>query len=232
MKTTHRHEDRGTTSLDWLKSHHSFSFGGFHDPARMGFGPLRVINEDWIQPGTGFGMHPHHDMEILTYIVSGELEHQDGLGHVARIGPGQVQRMSAGRGIVHSETNPSATEETQLLQIWIEPSSRGLAPSWEDLPAPSDAGEASHRLIASADGREGSARIHQGAEMWVGRLPVGGHLRHDLAPERRAWLQLITGELEASGQRLSSGDALALSQETGLDLNALGDSHYLLFDLP
>ncbi len=185
MITVRKSAERGTTQIDWLDSRHTFSFGDYYDSRWMGFGPLRVINEDFVEPGMGFGMHPHRDMEIITYIVKGALEHKDSLGTGSVIRPGDVQRMTAGRGIRHSEFNPSATERVHLLQIWIEPSERGLQPSYEQKTIPDGERHNRLRLIASPDGRDGSVTIHQDADVYAALLDSGTEQFHTLRPADR-----------------------------------------------
>ncbi len=231
MITVRKSAQRGTTKIDWLDSRHSFSFGDYYDPQHMGFGPLRVINEDFVQPGEGFGMHPHRDMEIITYIVSGALEHRDSLGTGSVIRPGDVQRMTAGTGIRHSEFNPSATESVHLLQIWILPEQKNLTPSYEQRAFSDEERRGQLRLIAARDGRNGAVTIHQDADVYASLLDSGQTVTHDLADGRTAWLQLIKGEITLNGAKLTPGDGAAITDERSLKIAATEPSELLLFDL-
>ena len=224
-------EARGFADHGWLVARHSFSFADYYDPEHMGWGVLRVINEDRIQPGTGFGMHGHRDMEIVTYILSGALAHKDSLGNGGIIRRGEIQRMTAGKGILHSEIN-GADEETHLLQIWIEPAARGTAPSYEQRPMPVEAMRGRWQLVASPDGAEGSARIGQDARLWATRLGAGEALEFRLEAGRAAYLHVVSGQLSLNGQNLRGGDAAKIAEETVLNLMASADSECLLFDLP
>lgn len=230
MITLRKSEERGHFRADWLDSRHTFSFDTYHDPAHMGFRSLRVINEDRLAPGAGFPMHPHRDMEIVTFILAGALEHRDDLGHREVIHAGEVQRISAGTGIRHSEANPSDSKEVHLLQIWLFPAEKGLVPSYETRRftaiAPSGL-----RLIASPDGREGSAVIHQDVSLHAGALAAGSRLEHLLTPGRHAWLQVAGGELTLNGTALAAGDGAAASEESELELAAFSEASFLLFDL-
>lgn len=221
-----RSEDRGRSRTDWLKSRHSFSFGDYRDPAQMGFRRLRVINDDVIAPDSGFGMHPHRDMEILTFVQAGTLEHRDSLGNGSVIRPGDVQRMTAGTGVRHSERNPSPDESTRLLQVWIEPDSLGLAPSYEQRTF-----SGPWRLVASRDGRDESLTVHQDVDVYQGRLEAGALQSYALRAARHAWIQVASGELEIAGHPLSAGDALALIEEEKIEIRAITSSQLLLFDL-
>ena len=225
-----RADERGHTRLAWLDSRHTFSFGDYYDPAHMGFRALRVINDDRIAPGAGFGTHPHRDMEILTYVLDGAVQHRDSLGTGSQIWPGEVQRMSAGTGIRHSEFNTSAEHPLHLLQIWILPAADGLEPSYEQraLPAGVSGGLA---LIASPDGRDGSVTVHQDVAVYAAQLSRGDRVEHTLARNRHAWVHLARGTASANGQRLQAGDAAALSGETQLTLAADGPAEVLVFDL-
>lgn len=224
--------ERGHTQLDWLDSRHSFSFGDYYDPARRGFGVLRVINEDWVAPGRGFPTHGHRDMEIITYVLEGGLEHRDSLGNGSLIRPGEVQRMSAGRGVTHSEHNPSRQDTVHLLQIWIEPHTAGLAPGYEQTAFPAAEKQGRWRLIASPDGREGSVHIHQDATLWAALLAPGETLAYRPAPGRRVYLHLAWGGLRVNGVTLAAGDGAAIRQEGELTIEADGNAELLLFDLP
>lgn len=225
-----RSGDRGHANHSWLKSYHTFSFADYHDPKHLHFRELRVINEDWIAPGMGFGTHPHRDMEIVTYVVSGALRHQDSLGTTAVMRAGDVQRISAGTGVTHSEFNDSADEPVHLLQIWILPDHKGAIPNYaESSFAQLDPGQL--RLIASKSGRDDSIPMHQSADIFAGRLAAGATLEHSIAADHGIWLQLIEGKLEAHGQVLAAGDALSVEKEDVLRLRAQEAAHFLLFDL-
>ena len=227
-----RGAERGYADHGWLKSFHSFSFADYHDPKHMGFGPLRVINEDRIAPGTGFGTHGHRDMEILSYVLEGALAHRDSMGNGSVIRPGDVQRMSAGRGVQHSEFNHEKQGATHFLQIWIEPNLRGIDPGYEE----KHFDEASRRgrlaLIASADGREGSVRIHQDAAVYAGLFDGEEAANLGIAAGRRIYVHLARGEIGLNGQRLSAGDAAKLSGEQRLSLDGGRGAEVLVFDLP
>ena len=232
MHTIRRSQDRGYADHGWLKSFHSFSFAGYYDPAHIGWGNLRVINEDRIAPGTGFGTHGHQDMEIISYVLSGNLAHQDSMGNVKGIPPGDVQRMSAGTGVTHSEFNPSQTELVHFLQIWIEPSRHGVTPSYEQLHIDSAAKRGVLRIIASPDGRDGSVRLHQEALIYASLLSDGDRIEFTLKPDRRAYVLVARGAVSVNGIRLTNGDALKISQESQLILDQAEDAELLLFDLP
>ena len=224
--------ERGHANHGWLDTWHSFSFADYHDPAEMGWGVLRVINEDFIAPGMGFGTHGHRDMEIVTYLLDGALEHKDSLGNGAVIRPGEVQRMSAGRGVLHSEFNPSATDASHLLQIWIEPNVRGVKPSYEQISFSPEARRGQLRLVASGDGREGSVTIHQDAALYASLLAPGEAVRHALAPGRRAYLHVARGAVTLKSQSLRDGDGAKIADEPLLEIAATQDAEILLFDLP
>ncbi|MBX3382720.1 MAG: pirin family protein [Phycisphaeraceae bacterium] len=234
MITLRRSEERGSFDFGWLKTSHTFSFGHYRDPEWMGFGPLRVINEDFVAPGQGFGAHPHSDMEIITYVVSGALAHRDSLGHQQSVTPGEVQRMSAGSGIEHSEFNPSNAEPVHLLQIWIRPEKRGEPPSYEQKRFDSAHTRGRLGVLASPDAREGSVRIGQDALMLGAHLAPGETARHTIGPGRRAWVQVVKGDVTLrGGERLRAGDGAGLANEDGFDLAAGGDgAEVLVFDLP
>lgn len=221
--------ERGFFDHGWLKTWHSFSFAGYQDEAHMGFGPLRVINEDIVSPGMGFPTHGHSDMEIVTYVLSGALEHKDSLGHGSVIRPGEVQYMRAGTGIRHSEYNPSDSEPVHLLQIWLLPSALGLQPGYEQMAF--DPPENSLRLLASGLGAEGALPINSPVTLYAGRLGAGQSLVHDGGAEKLGWLQLIGGELTLGGVALKPGDGAAISQEAFWSLQASQDAHFLLFDM-
>lgn len=223
--------DRGRTTTDWLDSAHTFSFGGYRDPRFPGFRDLRVLNEDRVAPGTGFGPHPHADMEILTFVLSGALDHRDSAGHAGVIRPGDVQRMSAGTGIVHSETNPSPVEPVHFLQVWILPDRRGLAPSYEQRRIDDDARRGRLATVASRDGAGGALRVHQDVAVHAARLEPGERVVHALAPGRHAWVQAVRGRVDLAGLELSAGDGAAVSDEAALAVGAREPSDLLLFDL-
>ena len=224
---------RGHANHGWLDTYFSFSFANYYDPKHMGFRDLRVINEDWISPRQGFGSHPHRDMEIITYIIDGELSHRDSTGREASLKRDDVQRMSAGTGVVHSEYNNSDAP-VHLLQIWIMPEADGLKPSYEDRTFNREEKIDRLRLIASHDGRDGSTRINQDASVYASLLASGKGLELPLESGRHAWVQLISGELELNGTRLKKGDGAAISQETKLNLQSVsgnGAAEFLVFDL-
>ena len=227
-----RSASRGHANHGWLDSYHSFSFNRYYDPARMEFSVLRVINEDVIAPNQGFGMHSHQNMEIITYMLGGELAHQDSLGSGSVIKSGDVQRMTAGTGIVHAEMNPSSTEEAYLLQIWLTPAQNGLTPSYEDKHI--DAKRKHNRwcLIASQDARNDSLLIHQDVNLWAACLQGGDSLVYHAPKVRSAYLQLAKGSLLVNGELLLKGDAIALEESIDLNLQAESDVEVLLFDLP
>ena len=222
-------EERGHVQLGWLDTRHTFSFDQYYDSKHMGFGPLRVINEDIVAPGKGFGMHPHRDMEILTWILEGSLEHRDSLGGGSVIRPGDLQHMTAGTGVMHSEFNPSSKSPTHLLQIWIEPDRRGLKPSYEQHTFARADLEGRFNLVA---GKEGVVTIHQDARLYVARLKKDEIAEHRLDSGRKAWVQMARGTVECNGTVLKSGDGAAVSSESELNCRATSDSEVLLFDLP
>jgi len=237
MITLRRSAERGHFDHGWLDTRHTFSFAGYQDTAHMGFRHLRVINEDVVQPGRGFGTHPHRDMEIVTYILDGALEHRDSMGNAGVIGTGELQRMTAGTGVTHSEYNASSTEPVHLMQIWIIPSEMGLTPSYEQLTvldsgADSDESTAARlQLVASPDASDGSLLIHQDVRLYAVKLDAENRTQIVLRPGRHAWLQVTRGGLTLNGLPLSQGDGAALSAEATLDLQALGTAEALLFDL-
>jgi redox-sensitive bicupin YhaK (pirin superfamily) len=239
MITLRKSTDRGQADHGWLKSLHSFSFADFHDPQRMGFGNLRVINEDRIAPGSGFGTHAHRDMEIVSYVLEGELAHKDSMGTGTGAGdapkgiirPGDVQRMSAGSGVRHSEFNHAAGATTHFLQIWIEPAERGIEPSYEQKHFAAEAKRGALRLIASPDGRDGSVTLHADASIRAGLLDADERLEQPLDPARRTYVHLVRGKLEVNGQRLSAGDALEIEREPALRLARGEQAEVLVFDL-
>jgi quercetin 2,3-dioxygenase len=231
MKAVRRSEERGHFDHGWLDTRHTFSFAEYYDPAHMGFGTLRVINEDRVAPARGFGAHPHRDMEILTWVVSGSVEHADSMGNRAIVRPGEIQRMTAGTGVTHSEVNPSPSEPLHLMQIWIVPDRRGLEPGYEQRSFADADRQGRLHLIASPTRGNGSVRIHQDVSLYTSLLAPGDLIEHPLANGRRAWLQVIRGDLDASGVAVKSGDGLAVSDEPGLVLSAKAPSEVLLFDL-
>jgi redox-sensitive bicupin YhaK (pirin superfamily) len=231
MITVRRAAERGHFNFGWLNTYHTFSFGDYFDPRNMGFRSLRVINEDWVEAGRGFPTHPHRDMEIITYILEGALEHRDSMGTGSVIRPGEVQRMSAGTGVTHSERNPSKEEEVHLLQIWIMPDKRNYQPSYEQKAYTDEEKRGRLRLIASPDGQEDSVTIHQDARVYSSLLEPGQELAHTLAPNRHAWVQVARGAVEINGQQLGQGDGAAVSDEESLMIKGTEASEILLFDL-
>ncbi|MSP51838.1 MAG: pirin family protein [Alphaproteobacteria bacterium] len=231
MLTIRRAAERGHTKLVWLDSRHTFSFGDYVDRRHSGFRALRVINEDRVAPGGGFAEHGHRDMEIVTYVVAGALEHKDSLGNGSAIRPGDVQRMSAGVGIRHSEFNPSTDDQVQLLQIWIVPESQGLKASYAQRSFDPESRRNRFCLVASHDGRDESVVIHQDAAIFAATIGPDAIVSHVLAPSRFGWLQVVTGGVEVNGQRLSPGDGVGISGERTLRFRGLGDGEVLLFDL-
>ena len=232
MLTLRKSQERGYADHGWLKSFHSFSFAGYHDPEHMGFGPLRVINEDRIRPGTGFGTHGHRDMEIISYVLEGALAHKDSSGNGSTIVPGDVQRMSAGRGVQHSEFNHEKASETHFLQIWIEPDVRGIPPEYEQKHIPDNEKRGRLRLIASPDGAEGSLKIHQDARIFAALLDGSEQAAHALASGRRAYLHLARGKVKVNGVALEPGDAVQASGVDRIELAGGEAAEVLLFDLP
>jgi len=223
-------KDRGRADHGWLRSYHSFSFADYHDAEHMGFGHLRVINEDRIQPGTGFGTHGHRDMEIISYVLEGALAHEDSMGTGSTIVPGDVQRMSAGKGVLHSEFN-HAQDVTHFLQIWIEPNVAGIPPSYEQKHFDAASKRGRLRLVASPDGREGSVTIHQDAFLYAVLLDGADRAVHNLQPKRRAYVHVARGKLTANGQPLEAGDALKAVDTAEIVLEKGKDAEVLLFDL-
>jgi quercetin 2,3-dioxygenase len=224
-------DERGGGDYGWLNTRHTFSFDQYYDPKFMGFRSLRVINEDVVAPGGGFPTHPHRDMEIITYVLAGALEHRDSLGTGSTIRPGDGQRMSAGRGIRHSEVNPSKTDPVHLLQIWIMPAQRGYEPSYEQKAFAEEEKRGKLRLIASPDGADGSVTIHQYARLYVSLLSPGQQVVHKLAPHRYAWLQVAKGAVELNGKLLQQGDGAAVENEQKLQVKGVEAAEVLLFDL-
>jgi hypothetical protein len=229
-----RHADaRGIANFGWLESRHTFSFGEYYDPKQMGFGPLRVINEDRVSPGQGFGTHGHKDMEIISYVLEGALEHKDSIGTGSVIRPGDVQVMSAGTGIRHSEFNHSKTEPVHFLQIWIVPAREGIAPRYEQKTFSDADKRGKLRLVGSADGRDGSVVVHQDVKILSALLSSGEQVAHALQPGRKGWLQLVSGAVAINGQELNAGDGTAVTGEPALSITASADgTELLVFDLP
>jgi redox-sensitive bicupin YhaK (pirin superfamily) len=232
MLQIRKSEDRGLADHGWLNSHHSFSFAGYQDPQHVHFGPLRVINEDRVQPGQGFGTHGHQDMDIISYVLDGALEHKDSLGTGSVIRYGDVQRMSAGTGVRHSEFNHSGTEPVHFLQIWIIPSVLGIAPSYEEKHFHPASKQGRLRVIASSDGRDGSVLIHQDATIYASILDGADRLVHALDITRGAYVHVIRGRVTVNGMALSGGDALKITGETAVTLEDAEAAEVLLFDLP
>jgi len=230
MMTIRKSNERGHAEHGWLDSYHTFSFADYYDPNWMGYRSLRVINDDLILPGQGFGMHPHRDMEIITYVLQGALAHKDSMGNGRVIKAGEMQYMSAGTGVLHSEFNPAKDEATRLLQIWIVPDEKGVKPGYAERSLLAAEPGKLH-LMTSKTGRDGSVAIHQDADLWLGRLSPGQKVSHSLAANRHAWLHVAEGEVTVNGKTLTTGDAAAVSKETKLDLSATKASQVLLFDL-
>jgi quercetin 2,3-dioxygenase len=231
MLTVRKSEDRGLADHGWLKSFHSFSFAEYFDPQHMGWGNLRVINEDRIAPGTGFGTHGHRDMEIISYVLSGNLAHQDSMGNVKGIPPGDVQRMSAGSGVRHSEFNHAKGEQTHFLQIWIEPNVRGIPPSYEQKTVPEAAKRGQLALVAAPEGAEHTVKIHADARMYAGLLDGAEQATLVLDAQRKAYVFVVRGSLRANGQSLQTGDAALLAAESQLTLDQAQNAEVLVFDL-
>ena len=232
MNEIRRSNERGLADHGWLKSFHTFSFADYYDPRHMGFGPLRVINEDRVQPGGGFGTHGHRDMEIISYVLSGELAHKDSLGNGSTIRPGDVQRMSAGSGVRHSEFNPSSSNGTHFLQIWIQPKQRNIPPSYEEKKFSEAEKRGQLRLIASPDRSEGSVLLHQDARVYAGLFNGDEHAELTLKPGRSLYVHLARGSISANGANLHAGDALSEVEATSLRLSEGRGAEVLVFDLP
>jgi redox-sensitive bicupin YhaK (pirin superfamily) len=231
MITLRRAEERGHADHGWLDSYHTFSFADYYDPREMGFGPLRVINEDRVQPGLGFGTHGHRDMEIISYVLEGALEHKDSLGTGSVIEPGDVQRMSAGTGVLHSEYNPSPRDPVHFLQIWIEPDRRGVRPSYEQKRFGVEEKKGRLRLVASPDGADGSVTIHQNARVYASVLDAGDTIAHALQAGHKGYVHVARGAVEVNGQRLSAGDGAKISGESELRFGNGQQAELLLFDM-
>ncbi|WP_017305888.1 pirin family protein [Spirulina subsalsa] len=230
IKLRKSHE-RGHANHGWLDSYHTFSFSSYYDPNHLNFRSLRVINEDWINPSSGFGTHGHKDMEIITYVLEGSLEHKDSIGNGSIIQPGEVQRMSAGTGIYHSEYNPSTSEKVHLLQIWILPEQQDLEPSYEQKSFPIAQTPNHLHLVAARGGKDGAVTVHQDMSLYAGIIPAGEQVSYELNPQRYAWLQVAKGAVELNGVVLNTSDAAAVSEETRLDIKATQEAEILLFDL-
>ena len=234
MITVRRSTDRGQTEIGWLDSKHTFSFGDYHDPRAMGFRSLRVINEDRVHAGQGFGTHPHRDMEIISYVLEGELAHKDSMGNGSIIRPGDVQRMTAGTGVLHSEHNPSKSAGVHFLQIWLLPEKRNLQPGYEQKAFSPEERRGKLRLVAARDGRDGAVTVHQDALVYAGLLDAGQKVEHAIAPGRGAWVQVARGSVEANGVKLVQGDGAALEGEKSVRIAGADGgeaAEVLLFDL-
>jgi redox-sensitive bicupin YhaK (pirin superfamily) len=230
MMKIRKANERGHASHGWLDTYHTFSFADYYDPQWMGFRSLRVINDDVVMPGMGFGTHPHRDMEIITYILSGALQHKDSMGNGRIIRAGEMQYMAAGTGVQHSEFNPSPDEAVHLLQIWIQPDRKGVSPRYGEKSF-ANAPTGKLHLVTSKTGRDGSIAIHQDADLWLAKLGPGDRVTHQLAPGRHAWIHVAEGEVSLDGTKLQGGDAVALSEERTLELSAAKPAQVLLFDL-
>lgn len=230
IQVRHKNE-RGHFDHGWLDTFHTFSFSSYYDPRHTHFRTLRVMNEDWVAPGQGFGTHPHRDMEIVTYVLEGELEHKDSMGNGEVLRPGEFQRMTAGTGITHSEFNPSSEHPVHLYQIWLFPEEKGLTPSYEQKNFAPDERHNRLRLVASSDAREGSLKIHQDASIYLATLDAEKEVAYELRPERHAWLQVLRGSVDCNGTTLVAGDGAAVSGEQALALRGVADGEILLFDL-
>ena len=233
MLTIRKSQERGHANHGWLDSYHTFSFANYYDPDHMAYRSLRVINEDYIAAGRGFGAHPHRDMEILTYVLSGKLAHQDSMGHTEELGPNEIQRMSAGTGIVHSEFNSSKTDPVHLFQVWIEPASNGTKPSYEQLKFEPEEKLDQWKLLASSKKAPGAAIINQDASLSVAELTPGKTLSYDLGADRHAWVHVVRGEVSINGSNLNAGDAASIDNEQRFEINvsSTGNSEVLVFDL-
>jgi redox-sensitive bicupin YhaK (pirin superfamily) len=231
MIAVRKSAERGYADHGWLRSFHTFSFAGYYDPRHMGFGPLRVINEDRVDPGEGFGKHPHRDMEIISYVLDGELEHKDSMGTGSVIRPGDVQRMSAGTGVFHSEYNPSPDKRVHFLQIWIEPAEYGIKPSYEQKHFAPEEKRGKLRLLASPDARDGSVKIHQDAYLYATLVDGTETVTHELAPGRKAYVHVARGSARVNGQQLGAGDALKVEGEGKVEIDGGDKAEVLVFDL-
>ena len=231
MLDVRRADDRGLANLGWLNSRHTFSFGHYFDPRHMGFGALRVINEDRVQPGRGFDTHGHRDMEIISYVLDGALEHRDSMGNGSTIRPGDVQRMSAGTGVRHSEYNASSSDPVHFLQIWVLPEAEGIAPSYEQRRYPDEEKRGRLRLVASADGRDGSVTVHQDLNLYASLLAPGDAVTHQVTAGRQAWGQVARGAVTVNGEAIGAGDGFATTDRGALTVEGLEAAEVLLFDM-
>jgi quercetin 2,3-dioxygenase len=231
MLLIRRSDDRGRANLGWLDSRHTFSFADYHDPRYMGYGSLRVINEDRVQPGKGFGTHGHRDMEIISYVLEGELAHRDSMGNGSVIRRGDVQRMTAGTGVEHSEFNHSLSEPVHFFQIWLFPDRRALAPGYEEKHFDDEAKRSRLRLVASHDGRDGSVVVHQHADLYAALLASGDEVTHHSERTRKGWIQVASGAITVNGERLEAGDGAAIAYEDAVAIKSTADSELLLFDM-
>jgi hypothetical protein len=231
MITIRRGSERGHFNHGWLDTYHTFAFGDYFDPQHVQFGPLRVMNEDRVAPGQGFGMHGHRDMEIVTYVLSGALAHRDSLGNGEILRPGELQRMTAGTGIRHSEYNPSDDQPVHLYQIWLLPERTGLEPSYEQKAFAAEGRQGAWQLVASPDAADGSLKIHQDARLYLAELTAGQQLDKAIDKSRQVWLQVLRGEVEVGGERLQAGDAVAVTGESNIAITASTGAETLLFDL-
>lgn len=223
--------ERGHADHGWLNTYHTFSFATYQDPDYMGFRSLRVMNEDWVEQGQGFGTHPHRNMEIITYVLEGALEHKDSMGNGEILRAGEFQRMSAGTGITHSEFNPSNSDPVHLYQIWLLPQSKGIEPSYEQKRFPDNEQHNQLRLVASPEAEKGSLRIHQDARIFLSKIDAQATVTHELANDRHAWLQVLRGTVLLNGENLETGDGAAVSGESTLTIEATRDAEIMLFDL-
>jgi len=231
MLRVRKANDRGHANHGWLNAYHTFTFAGYRDPSHMGFRSLRVMNEDRVAPGQGFGTHPHDNMEIVTYVLEGALEHKDSMGNGEVLRPGEFQRMSAGTGITHSEFNPSTKEPVHLYQIWLYPDRKGVTPSYEQKRFPAEDQQNRLRLVASPDAADGSLLLHQDARIYLSQVTKGQEVVHDLGSDRHAWLQVLRGSVSVNGQALDTSDGVAVSDESRLTIAATNDAEIMLFDL-
>ena len=231
MLRVRKSHERGHANHGWLKTWHTFSFASYQNPAHVRFRALRVMNEDIVAPGQGFGTHPHNDMEIVTYVLSGALEHKDSMGNGEVLRPGEFQRMTAGTGITHSEFNPSAAEPTHLYQIWLFPERKGLTPSYEQKSFPATGRHNELRLVASRDGAQGSLKIHTDAAIYLSQVDANRSVQFAITPGRSVWLQVLSGSVSVNDIELSKSDGVAVSDETSLTISAIQDSEVMVFDL-
>jgi redox-sensitive bicupin YhaK (pirin superfamily) len=231
MLTIRRANERGHFNHGWLDTYHTFSFADYYDPKHVHFRSLRVMNEDRVAPGQGFGTHPHRDMEIVTYVLEGALEHRDSMGNGEVLRPGEFQRMSAGTGITHSEFNPSKSEPVHLYQIWLLPERKGITPSYEQKAFPDSELAGRLRVVASPDGGDGSLKIHQDARIYLSKLTAGTKIEHELDAKRYAWLQVLRGDLTLNSQKIAAGDGVSIEAESSLEIQAESGAEIMLFDM-